>query len=264
MATGNPPPASLPILPPLANLRIANPDGTPTHEFLSFLQILYAAIQGNGGIIDIIIQNISTDISTGIGASTAEAERKAFYYQFLSPLLHPQEPSVRTLADGLSIPDIQRAPPLRDLSGSVLDSPILDSILGKSPVSWTPVLAGLTTPGTQTYATQVGYYVTIGPLVFYSFNVVLSALDGATAGQIIIDGLPFPCNARTGYQSPATIGAVSNITFSAGKSMLGGTVFTSVSYVLLRQAGSGVASSSVQPTNLAANSGITGSGFYFR
>lgn len=49
--------ATFPVPPPLANLQLINPAGFPTPVFLEFLQILWAAIQGGGGLIDQLTSN---------------------------------------------------------------------------------------------------------------------------------------------------------------------------------------------------------------
>lgn len=57
--------------------------------------------------------------------------------------------------------------------------------------TWTPVLKGNATAGTQTYSVQDGTWERIGNVVHIRGSVYLSGLDGATSGTILIDGLPF-------------------------------------------------------------------------
>lgn len=57
--------------------------------------------------------------------------------------------------------------------------------------TFTPSLAGLTTPGTQTYANRSGRYRKIGKQVFFTIYMTLTAKDAATAGDLYISGLPF-------------------------------------------------------------------------
>ena len=61
--------------------------------------------------------------------------------------------------------------------------------------TWTPVLAGSTTPGAHTYTTQVGRYIKIGTMVFAYCRIVINVKDVAMAGNATITGLPF--TART-------------------------------------------------------------------
>ncbi len=56
--------------------------------------------------------------------------------------------------------------------------------------SWTPVVSFTTTPGTQTYTTQVGRYLRVGNMVTLFATIVLSAKDGTAAGNLRITGVP--------------------------------------------------------------------------
>jgi len=72
---------------------------------------------------------------------------------------------------------------------------LADNITGQHPLndgSWTPVLKGSTTAGSNTYAVQSGEYVYEDGWVTAWFRLSLSATSGM-AGGLIIDGLPFPC-----------------------------------------------------------------------
>lgn len=54
--------------------------------------------------------------------------------------------------------------------------------------TFTPVLLGATTAGTGTYTHQVGKTTTIGNLIFFRLEVVISAHTGT--GELRINGLP--------------------------------------------------------------------------
>ena len=56
--------------------------------------------------------------------------------------------------------------------------------------SWTPIIAGATTAGTQTYSDQAGEYIQIGRLVIAAFTCVLSDHDDATNGIVALKGHP--------------------------------------------------------------------------
>jgi hypothetical protein len=72
--------------------------------------------------------------------------------------------------------------------------------------TWTPVVAGSTTPGTQTYIWQKGTYTRVGNRVMIDFEIYTSAKGGTTAGDMIITGLPFTANANSGI--PQSFSAV--------------------------------------------------------
>lgn len=67
--------------------------------------------------------------------------------------------------------------------------------------SWTPVLIGLTTTGTNTYSSQTGNYVRIGSTCLIELKIQLDGTAGAldSTGNLQISGLPF-----TGASANAT------------------------------------------------------------
>jgi hypothetical protein len=68
--------------------------------------------------------------------------------------------------------------------------------------NWTPVVAGEGGTSGQSYTTQVGRYIKIGPLVIAFFHILFSA-KGTITGSVEITGLPFSIVA-----SPANHGTV--------------------------------------------------------
>lgn len=87
-----------------------------------------------------------------------------------------------------------------------------------SRTSFTPSLAGSTTPGTQTYTTRLGKYSKIGTRVTVDFSISCSALDGATAGNMRITGLPF-----TSVNDGVNAGGAAVIQFDGVNLPAGGT-----------------------------------------
>lgn len=93
--------------------------------------------------------------------------------------------------------------------------------LGESEGTWTPTIIGSTTPGTQTYAQQLGAWVKRGTLVTCQFRVALSALDPAAAGNALLGGLPFPVASKvTNLIHTSSVGFVSGITPPVGHAAL--------------------------------------------
>lgn len=66
--------------------------------------------------------------------------------------------------------------------------------------TWTPVIAGTSTPGANSYTNQEGTYVKVGQMVVASFFVKLSAKDAAMAGIVWITGLPFASSGAASRQ----------------------------------------------------------------
>ena len=82
--------------------------------------------------------------------------------------------------------------------------------------TWTPTVIGSTTPGTQTYAAQTGYYTKIGNRVIADFRVITTALDGAIAGNVLIGGLPFPALTDATMVWTGALRSVGGVTHNTG------------------------------------------------
>jgi len=70
--------------------------------------------------------------------------------------------------------------------------------------TWTPLLIGDVTAGTQTYNTKTGRYVRIGSLVVARFYVRLYTISGAV-GNTLIGGLPFAAQNNSSDYSASVI-----------------------------------------------------------
>lgn len=62
--------------------------------------------------------------------------------------------------------------------------------------TWTPILAGETTAGTNAYTSQIGTYKKFGKLVYLTIELALSPSTPAMVGNLIIKGLPFQCSSN--------------------------------------------------------------------
>lgn len=132
-----------------------------------------------------------------------------------------------------------------------------------SAVKWTPVLAGQTTAGGQTYgATTAGYFARLGPCVHAVFVVQLTAVGGTMAGNVLITGLPFAANAS----GPTQAGALSewgSVTLAASNTALGIQIAPGAASINLIQSGSGIAATLLQATGIANATLLVGSVTYF-
>lgn len=102
---------------------------------------------------------------------------------------------------------------------------------GAAPFNLT--LEGASTAGTQTYTLRSGYYTRYANIVHVTGRITLSALDGATAGQIRISGLPFPISNQSNLFGSVSIGAWNALTTS----VIGiyGTLTGNTSYIALNK-----------------------------
>ena len=125
--------------------------------------------------------------------------------------------------------------------------------------TWTPTIAGSTTAGTQTYSQQVGTYIKIGTDVVAWCRILMTALDGTTAGNIMIAGLPFTVtNASPNQIYAGTIAAINNIAHVATMTQFGLRAIPNSTTAGLIEFGqlAGGASASVPVASLAATTAI--------
>lgn len=128
--------------------------------------------------------------------------------------------------------------------------------------SWTPALAGTTTPGTQTYSVQVGRYVRIGSLVTAWFYIALSAKDGTTAGELHITGLPFTASNVSGLRYPVSLDRIHSVDLSAGYTQFTAGVIANTATIRLNQTGDNVSTSALAAAAIGASSQICGAATY--
>lgn len=130
-------------------------------------------------------------------------------------------------------------------------------------VDFTPALAGSTTAGTQTYSTQAGKATKIGRQVQAVFKLVLTAKDGASAGDLRITGFPF--TAGSGMDYSVTIGRTVNIDLNVagGYYSVAGVIPASASYITLQEIGDNVGGAALTVADFNATTEIFGSVTYF-
>lgn len=262
----NPAVASPIIPPPQFNLQWIQSNGFLTPYAFNFLQLLWASLQGTGGLVDQNNQNIPNPgqtISTVQALAEASAERA-----FPAP---DQGGRISTLEDRITDLEIAlaRVGAAVALNQQPNQNPLpplpQPSRISPSAVLWTPVIAGSTTPGAQTYASQWGLLIEIGPVVVAVFGVALSALDGATAGNVTITGLQTIADNATGTLSqPGFVSQWGNITLGAGRSDLAVKILPGVSAISVMESGSGLAILDLPVTALSATSQLSGAVIYFR
>ena len=126
--------------------------------------------------------------------------------------------------------------------------------------TWTPALQGTSVAGAQTYTDRAGEWYRRGNTITASFRINMSALDGATAGDAQIAGLPFASKASL-TQPGLAIGAWANINIGANVQLTGalGPSGTLINLLMTSAAG---ALSNVPITSISATTLITGTVTY--
>ena len=128
--------------------------------------------------------------------------------------------------------------------------------------TWTPTLAGATTPGDHTYSEQRGYYTRIGNVVVATFRIQLSAKDTNMAGNVSISGLPFVARNASGYRAGGAIAAVSNITLSPAHTQYVLQLLPNSTQILIQTAGGGQPQANISPANITDSTVIAGTIVY--
>ena len=128
--------------------------------------------------------------------------------------------------------------------------------------TFVPTIAGATTPGTQTYAVQAGFWTRIGNRVFYNLRIVPSAKDAAMAGSVVVKGLPFAPLNTASNMSAGTVAGAGFIDLSAGYSQIAANIESSVPDIYLQQLGDNVAVSYLDSAAIASNTRFVISGHY--
>jgi len=117
--------------------------------------------------------------------------------------------------------------------------------------TWTPTIAGATTPGTQSYAVQEGWYCKIGKLVIAQCRITLSANSGG-AGAATIGELPFTAQNVANSHGASPIGAIGGVAHASGFTQFHATVNPNATNATLTESGSNQAITAVPITNVGA------------
>lgn len=132
--------------------------------------------------------------------------------------------------------------------------------------TWTPVVAGQTTAGTQTYSNQSGTYVRVGDMVTATFEFSMTAKDVTTDGNVRITGLPFAANSTTIISVAAAVASYDgvDIDVAGGRYQVGSFIQAGTSFLRVFESGDNVASASIVASDIGATFSMRGSVTYWR
>lgn len=237
---------------------------------LEFIQLLWSAIQGTGGIVDLILAQL-TNVAPALAVSESVVAQNSDKASPLSSLvgrmigMEQEIAALRNMVARALVTQLAfQLPPAPAIPANPFAGlpPLVNPRIGPSAVTWTPTIAGSTTAGTQTYNEQFGFTVEIGPLTMVLFAIGMTVLDGTTAGNILINGLQIASSA-TGQQQAGWLSVWSNITLTGGNTAVGIQIQPGTNSFLLIQNGTGITSTVLQAAALAANTAIYGGAMYF-
>lgn len=128
--------------------------------------------------------------------------------------------------------------------------------------TFTPTLAGSSTPGTFTYTNQDGRYTRIGNRVIFDLRVVVNTVSGSPAGDLRIGGLPFTAGSGQTYNGSVWVKFLNSVTLLAGTRVVGGTVEAGHTYCRIAESPSAGSASYLPATAVTAGSWIVIGGEY--
>lgn len=129
-------------------------------------------------------------------------------------------------------------------------------------VDFTPALAGSTTAGTQTYSLQAGKATKIGRQVIATFNITLTAKDGATAGDIRVTGLPFTSGSTITYGVVFSRTENFDLDVAGGYYRVEGRLAPSTTYITLYEAGDNIGPVVLTAADFNATTSVWGTVIY--
>jgi hypothetical protein len=128
--------------------------------------------------------------------------------------------------------------------------------------TFTPVIAGSSVAGVQSYTTQTGYYTKIGNRVFVEIFIVLSSVDGTISGGIVLKGLPFASKIDATYRGIIPISYFANLDLPASQPYVSGLIMNNSSQIALRVSGDNTVNSAMSVAQLTATTTLLLSGSY--
>ncbi len=117
--------------------------------------------------------------------------------------------------------------------------------------TWTPTIAGSSTPGTNTYSTQNGRWFKNGRMVTAMFDCALSGNSVAMVGNLRISGLPF--SALTGSLGAWAPSLIANLTYPASVTAIAGAL--NGTNLDLYGYGNNIAFAAIPVANIGASTG---------
>lgn len=150
---------------------------------------------------------------------------------------------------------------VRNLKQQLQDS--FDAVFDSG--TFTPVIAGSSVAGVNTYSNQLGVYCRVGDLVFIHISVILASKDAAMAGELRVTGLPFTVkNSGAGGNQNLSCTPIS-LEHQSGYNDWCSEAVANAAYIKIVEAGDNVGIFSTQASQVKSNtSALVISGCYQR
>ena len=128
--------------------------------------------------------------------------------------------------------------------------------------TFTPTIAGATTPGTQAYSSQTGYYQRVGRVVHFVLRFVLTANGGGAAGTARISGLPIASRNQTNCFHCFTVNEYTGVTLGAAGRTLYARMAVGGTTLDLLESDTGSVDNFIAITAVGATAAVVISGSY--
>jgi hypothetical protein len=127
--------------------------------------------------------------------------------------------------------------------------------------TWTPVISGSTTPGTNTYDRQTGVYTVIDDVVFFEIRLRMTAKDGAMAGFVQVS-LPLTVGSTASSSSTVSLGQINNLDLGATVVQVNGQAAQGAAVITLYEMVDNGSAIQLQAAAIQATTELYLSGFY--
>jgi hypothetical protein len=188
---------------------------------------------------------------------TAYLDNAMFTYGSYAPEYVPLSPGLESAKLMMQTPGQLLFPATQNASTNV------NALDDYEEGTWTPVVAGATTAGTNTYSYQFGRYAKIGSMVQFDIFMGMATKDAAMAGSVYMS-LPFTAR-NWGFANGnggISVAAGANITLTASYTQVLALVLPNTTRVSLQQVANGSAASWLDTTNISGTFQLSLGGCY--
>ena len=129
--------------------------------------------------------------------------------------------------------------------------------------SFTPTLIGASVAGSQTYLTQNGHLEITGNRVDFMIYLQVSVIDGAMAGDVVIDGLPKAATSLSGEKFNFPVTVFAGVDLTANYTTLSCQLIAGGTSMIIYESGDAVAVQAIDAAVLTATVVIGVQGHYY-
>lgn len=211
----------------------------------------------NGNITQVWLRLLVTLWSRTGSATGSDTESDSYFFSLLSNAASLASES----RDSLPLELLSRPIPKSQDPNPLSYLPTLSGI-NSEYFDFTPTVYGTSTAGSNSYTTQNGSLVKLGPVSVASFEILMSTKDGTMAGNIRISGLPVP--ARDYKTSGSAVGILfGDVTLAAGGNVVVARIPSGADYIELLECSDSATVTELTAASIENASNLEGTLVYF-